>query len=92
MAQSAQRHLACDHSDRKGCPARALLPILGGKMDLETRHEQLLDWAAEQRETDQRRQTFGKVYAPAPCENVFSKTPCSCDGCVDWQRNLDGFE
>jgi hypothetical protein len=32
MAQSAQRHLACDHSDRKGCPARAILPILGGKM------------------------------------------------------------
>jgi hypothetical protein len=68
-------------------------------MEMEMREAQLLDWAAEQRETDRRQQPTGRdhrypaPYYPDPCENVFKKVQCQCAGCLEFRSFLnDDFE
>ncbi len=60
-------------------------------MEMEMREAQLLDFAAEQRETDRGQQPTGRVHHPEsiPCENVFKKVQCECAGCLEFRNHLD---
>jgi hypothetical protein len=64
-------------------------------MNIEMREAQLLDFAAEQRETDRNYYSQPvrnqKNNSPDPCEKFLQGKSCSCAGCAAIQKEWEDF-